>query len=157
MLCAIQYHLHNFKNVTNTCLRVLLLEACNFTKRITPSWMFFSHFLNHTNGTKSPKASHIKRSIKQQELEKKLKTVTKFFFFAIKFFKLPFTLNTSCTSKSPITKKFFNIFMQKKFCFIRKHNGLRKKQVLYKDIGISDRPKLYLLHHMMVHSCGQFL
>ena len=43
MLCAIWYHLYNFKNV----LKVTLLRGC------------FSRFLNCTNGTKSRKLLHI--------------------------------------------------------------------------------------------------
>ena len=64
MPCTIWYHLNNFKNVKNTHGRVLLLvkllaKACKFTKSITPPWMFFTFFLNCTNGTKLRKASHI--------------------------------------------------------------------------------------------------
>ena len=33
-------------------------EACNFTKSNSPPWVFFTFFLNYTNGTKSRKASH---------------------------------------------------------------------------------------------------
>ena len=49
MLCAIWHRLYNFKNVTNTHERVLLLvkfqsEACNFTKSNTPAWVFFTFF-----------------------------------------------------------------------------------------------------------------
>ena len=47
MLCAIWYHLYNFKNAKNTHKGVLLLvklqaEACNFTKSKTPPRMFFT-------------------------------------------------------------------------------------------------------------------
>ena len=56
MLCAILYHLYNFKKVKNTYGGVLLL-ACNLTKSNTPPWTF-SAFLNCTNGTKSRKALH---------------------------------------------------------------------------------------------------
>ena len=49
MLCAICYHLHNLKNVKNTDGGVLLLakldaSARNFTKSITPPWVFFTFF-----------------------------------------------------------------------------------------------------------------
>ena len=51
MFCAIWYHLYNLKNVKNTyggvLLFVTILHGC------------FSRFLNCTNGTKSPNASHI--------------------------------------------------------------------------------------------------
>ena len=62
MHCAICYHLHNFKNVGNTHRGVLLLvklhaSACNFTKSNTPPWVFFTYFLNCTNGTKSRSTS----------------------------------------------------------------------------------------------------
>ena len=33
-------------------------SACNFTRSITPSWVYFTFFLNCRNGTKSRKASH---------------------------------------------------------------------------------------------------
>ena len=61
-LCAIWYHLHNFKNVKNTHVRVLLLvkwqaSACNFTKSDTLPWVFFMIFLNCKNGTKEREAS----------------------------------------------------------------------------------------------------
>ena len=55
MLCGIWYHLYNLKNMNNTNGRVLLL-ACNFTKSKT---VFFSRFLNCTNGNKPSKASHM--------------------------------------------------------------------------------------------------
>ena len=47
MHCAIWYHLYNLKNAENTYEGVLLLVklqvlACNFTKRNTPSWVFFT-------------------------------------------------------------------------------------------------------------------
>ena len=50
-----------FKKVKNThggktLLQKLHASACNFTKSITPLWMFFT-FFNCTNGTKSCKAS----------------------------------------------------------------------------------------------------
>ena len=62
-LCAIWYHLNNFKNVKNTHGEVLLLVrlqalACNFTKSATPPSVFF-RFLNCTNDTKSRNASQI--------------------------------------------------------------------------------------------------
>ena len=49
MLCAIWYHLHNFKNVKNTHGGVLLSvklrsSACNLTKSNTPPCMFFMFF-----------------------------------------------------------------------------------------------------------------
>ena len=48
-LCAIWYHLYNFKNVKNTCREVLLLvklkaKAKNFTKSNTPPLVFFTFF-----------------------------------------------------------------------------------------------------------------
>ena len=53
----------NMKNVKNTDGEVIVLlklqtSACNFTKSITPPWVF-SPFLNCTNSTKSRKASQI--------------------------------------------------------------------------------------------------
>ena len=56
MLCAILYHLHNFKNVKNTHGGVITLVklqawACNFTKRNTLLGCF-SRFSNCTDGTK---------------------------------------------------------------------------------------------------------
>ena len=53
----------NMKNVKNTHGEVIVLlklqtSACNFTKSITPPWVF-SPFLNCTNSTKSRKASQI--------------------------------------------------------------------------------------------------
>ena len=47
MLCAIWYHLYNFKNVKSTHGGVLLLvklqaSACNYTKSNTPLWVFFT-------------------------------------------------------------------------------------------------------------------
>ena len=49
MVCAIWYHLHNFKNVKNTHGVVLLLvklqaSVCNFTENNTPPWVFFHIF-----------------------------------------------------------------------------------------------------------------
>ena len=49
MLCAIQYHLYNLKNVKNTHVGVLLLinlqaKAGNFTKSDTSPWVFFTFF-----------------------------------------------------------------------------------------------------------------
>ena len=48
-LCAIWYCLYNFKNMKNTHGRQLFLvklqtSACNFTKRNTPLWAFFTFF-----------------------------------------------------------------------------------------------------------------
>ena len=47
--CAVWYYSYNLKNVKNTHGGVLLLAklqdlACNFTKRNTPPWMFFTFF-----------------------------------------------------------------------------------------------------------------
>ena len=58
-LCAILYYLYNLKNMKNTHARVILLvklqaEARNFTKSITPLWVFLS-FLNCANGAISRK------------------------------------------------------------------------------------------------------
>ena len=44
MRCAIRYHLHNLKKVKNTHEGVLLLVACNYTKRNSPPWVFFTFF-----------------------------------------------------------------------------------------------------------------
>ena len=49
MLCAIWYHLYNFKNAKNIQGGVLLLvklhaEGCNFIKSNIPPWMFFKFF-----------------------------------------------------------------------------------------------------------------
>ena len=49
MLCAIWYHLYNFKNVKNTHGGALLLltlkaSACNVTKINTPLWLLFTFF-----------------------------------------------------------------------------------------------------------------
>ena len=49
MLCVIWYLLYNFINVKNTHGGVILsvklqTEACNFTKSITPPWVFFTFF-----------------------------------------------------------------------------------------------------------------
>ena len=49
VLCAIQYHVHNLKNMKNTNGGLLLLvklqaNACNFTKSNTPPWVFFTFF-----------------------------------------------------------------------------------------------------------------
>ena len=66
MLCAIWYHLRSLKNAKNTHGEVLLLAKLQvfsiqhyFTKSNTPLWVFFSRFLNRTNGTKSRKASQL--------------------------------------------------------------------------------------------------
>ena len=48
MLCRVWYHFHNLKNMKNTHGGVLLLAKNNL-----PPWVFFSCFLNCTNGTKS--------------------------------------------------------------------------------------------------------
>ena len=61
MLCAIWYHLYNIKNVKNTHGELILLvklhvEACNFTKSITPPSVLFMFFKLHKY-TKSRKAS----------------------------------------------------------------------------------------------------
>ena len=57
MLCAIWYHLYNFKNVKNTHVRVLLQPAILLKVKLLHGC--FSCFLNSTNGAKSRKASHI--------------------------------------------------------------------------------------------------
>ena len=49
MLCAIQYHVHNLKNLKKTHERVLLsvkmqAKARNFAKSNTPPWVFFTFF-----------------------------------------------------------------------------------------------------------------
>ena len=49
LLCVIWCHFYNLKTVKNTHGRVILLvkvqaEACNFTKSITPPWVFFTFF-----------------------------------------------------------------------------------------------------------------
>ena len=48
-LCAILCHLYKFENMQNTHGGVILLvklqvEACDFTKSNTPSWLFFTFF-----------------------------------------------------------------------------------------------------------------
>ena len=63
ILCAIWYHLYNFKNAKSTHWVVLLLlklqvSACNFTKSNALPWVFFT-FLKCTNGTKSRNVLHI--------------------------------------------------------------------------------------------------
>ena len=46
MLCAIWAHLYNLKNTHGGVLLLVKLkaEACNFTKSITPPWVFFTFF-----------------------------------------------------------------------------------------------------------------
>ena len=44
MLCAIWYHLINFKNVKNTHGGVLLLVKLQASKSNTPPWVFFMFF-----------------------------------------------------------------------------------------------------------------
>ena len=66
MLCAIFYHLYNWRNVKNTHGGVLLLAklhalACSFTK-LALLHGCFPRFLNYTNGTESRKASHLWRN-----------------------------------------------------------------------------------------------
>ena len=64
MLCTIWYHLYNLKNVKNTHGEVLLLGKCC---RPHPATLLeialldgcFSRYLNCTNDTKSPQASHM--------------------------------------------------------------------------------------------------
>ena len=64
VLCAIWYHLHNFKSVKKTNTGVLLLVKVQaFTESNTLPGCF-SRFLKCTNGTKSCKASHIKHWFK---------------------------------------------------------------------------------------------
>ena len=52
-ISAFQYHLRNVKNLQNTHEGVLLLV------KLQASGGCFSYFLNYTNGTKLPKASHM--------------------------------------------------------------------------------------------------
>ena len=67
MLCGILYHVYNSKNVKNIHGGVILLvklqaSACNFTKSITPPWVFFM-FLKLDNWYKiaqSVKATTVK-------------------------------------------------------------------------------------------------
>ena len=54
MYCVIWYNLYNLKNVKNTHGGVLFLVP-----KVTLLQGCFLSFLNCTNGTKSPKASHI--------------------------------------------------------------------------------------------------
>ena len=54
LLCAIWYHLYNFKNVKNIHGEVLILVL-----KVTLVLGCFSYFLNCTNGTKSRNALHI--------------------------------------------------------------------------------------------------
>ena len=68
MLCAIWYHLYNFKNVKNTHGGVLLLVKLQPKKRatllkVTLLHGCFSRFLNCTNDTKSCNASHCRREV----------------------------------------------------------------------------------------------
>ena len=63
MLYAIWYHLYNLNNVKNTDGGVLLLvklqaSTCNFTKSITPQWVFFTIFKLYKR-CNLRKASHI--------------------------------------------------------------------------------------------------
>ena len=59
MLCAIWYHLYNFKNVKKTHGSVLLLLKLQAVKA-TLLHGCFSCFLNCTNGTKSLNPSQMK-------------------------------------------------------------------------------------------------
>ena len=59
LLCAIQYNMYNLKNVKNTHGELLLSVVCNFP--ITLLHRCFSGFSNCTNGTKSCKASHMRK------------------------------------------------------------------------------------------------
>ena len=61
MLCAIWYHLYNFKNMKNTHGEVLLLVKLKPATliKVTLPHGCFSRFLNCINGTKLRKASHI--------------------------------------------------------------------------------------------------
>ena len=45
-LCAIWYHLYNFKNVYRGVMHLVTLETevCNFTKSNIPPWVFFKFF-----------------------------------------------------------------------------------------------------------------
>ena len=61
-VCSIWHYLDNLKNVKNTHWGVLLLvnlQAKATLLKVTLLYVYFLHFLNCTNGTKSRKASHI--------------------------------------------------------------------------------------------------
>ena len=47
---------HRWRSVT--LKKKLQASTCNFTKGVSPLWVFFT-FLNCTDDTKSPKASHL--------------------------------------------------------------------------------------------------
>ena len=69
-LCAILYHLHNFKNLKITKRGVSLLvklqtKLCNFTQSNIPSWVFLAGFFNYANGTKLCKAPHLEKLVLQ--------------------------------------------------------------------------------------------
>ena len=59
MLCAIWYHLHNFKVAKNTHGDVLLLVKLQAEKKVTLHHECFLRFLNCTYGAKSRIASQI--------------------------------------------------------------------------------------------------
>ena len=86
-LCAIWYHLYNFKNVKNTYEGVLLLVKlqASLLKLTLLHWFFFSCFLNCKNGTK---ASHISK--------KKKKTVNVISIFSILRVLIFMVFNTLC-------------------------------------------------------------
>ena len=74
MFCVICYHLYNFKrvNIHGAVLHLVKLQAlaCKFTIANIPPWMFFTHKqMLQTNGTKSPKASHIFKIAHQEILK----------------------------------------------------------------------------------------
>ena len=62
MRCSIWYHLYNLKSAKNTNGRVLLSVKLQALKA-TLLHPCFLCFLNCTNGTKSRKASHMKKKI----------------------------------------------------------------------------------------------
>ena len=64
MMCAIWYHLYNFRKCNKHPWRSVTFGkvtgfSCNFTKSITPPWVFFMFFKLVPNRTKSSKGSHL--------------------------------------------------------------------------------------------------
>ena len=57
MLCAIWYHLYNFKNMKNPPWRSVTFSKIAGLLKVRFPHGCFSHFLNRTNSTKSRKAS----------------------------------------------------------------------------------------------------
>ena len=105
MLCAVWYYLRNLKNVKNTHGGVLFLvklqtSACNLTKSYTNRWVFFIS-LNYTNGTKSPKASHILTLINSAFSHFRIQHDKKYYEFNMAIYHRQTQHNSSCF---PLTK-----------------------------------------------------